>query len=167
METNLSNYCPHWIISIVTAQSGIDFLSGSSTLTSIAKKYERGLSEQYEPINFQYLEAIAEEKLRTLSEIEAAENAVTILNAYVYRRYKFHPDNKPRKITGLFSSEFKATKIPLPDQKELCKIFKAFIFSIRSNIYNYAPPGWTIIDEPEAQWLGELVAEPASIFDSF
>ena len=167
MEPKLSNYCPHWIISIVTAQSGIEFLSGSSTLTSIAKKYARGLSEQYEPINFQYIEAIAEEKLRTLSEIEAAENAVTILNAYVYRRYKFHPDNRPRKIVGLFSSEFDGTKIPLSDQKEVCKIFKAFIFSIRSNIYNYAPSGWTLVEEPDAQWLGELVAEVASIFDSF
>ena len=167
METILSNYCPHWIISIVTAQSGIDFLSGSSTLTSIAKKYSRGLSEQYDPVNYQYLEGIAEEKLRTLSDIEAAENAVIILNAYVYRRYKFHRDNKPRKITGLFGSEFSGTKVLLSDQREVCKLFKAFIFSIRSNIYNYAPSGWTIIEEPEGQWLGELVAEPSSIFDSF
>ena len=44
--------------------------------------------------------------------------------------------------------------------------FKAFIFSIRSNIYNFAPSGWTII-EPGSSWLGELVAEPSSIFDSF
>ena len=144
-----------------------DFLNGSSTLTSIAKKYSRGLSDQYEPINFQFIEGIAEEKLRTLSEIEAAENAVTILNAYVYRRYKFYPDNKPRKIMGLFSSEFDGTKVPLAEHQEFCKMFKAFIFSIRSNIYNYAPAGWTVMEEPEAQWLGELVAEPSSIFDSF
>ena len=165
-ETTLSNYCPHWIVSIVTAQSGIEFLSGSSTLPSIAKKYSRGLSEHYDNVDFQYISAIAEEKLRTLSQIEAAENAVVILNAYVYRRFKFHPDNKPRKITGLFGSEFSGIKVPLADQQELCKMFKAFIFSIRSNIYNYAPPGWTIIEEPEAKWLGELVAEPSSIFDS-
>ena len=165
-ETTLSNYCPHWIVSIVTAQSGIEFLSGSSTLPSIAKKYSRGLSEHYDTVDFQYISAIAEEKLRTLSQIEAAENAVVILNAYVYRRFKFHPDNKPRKITGLFGSEFSGVKVPLADQQELCKIFKAFIFSIRSNIYNYAPPRWTIIEEREAKWLGELVAEPSSIFDS-
>ena len=90
-----------------------------------------------------------------------------LFNAYVYRRYKFHPDNRPRRMTGLFSSEFKGTKIPPTDQKDICKNFKAFIFSIRSNIYNYAPAGWSIIEEPEAQWLGELIAEPASIFDSF
>ena len=165
-ETTLSNYCPHWIVSIVTAQSAIEFLSGSSTLPSIAKKYSRGLSEHYDTVDFQYISATAEEKLRTLSQIEAAENAVVILNAYVYRRFKFHPDNKPRKITGLFGSEFSGVKVPLADQQELCKMFKAFIFSIRSNIYNYAPPGWTIIEEPEAKWLGELVAEPSSIFDS-
>ena len=166
-ETTLSNYCPHWILSIVTAQSGIEFLNGSSTLTSIAKKYSRGLSEHYDTVNFQYIEGIAEEKLRTLSEIEAAENAVIILNAFIYRTYKFHRDNKPRKITGLFTSEFKGKKIPPSDHTEVCKSFKAFIFSIRSNIYNFAPSGWTIIEEPESSWLGELVAEPSSIFDSF
>ena len=39
------------------------------------------------------------------------------------------------------------------DQKELCKAFKAFIFSIRSNVYNYAPTGWSIVEEPESTWL--------------
>ena len=115
----------------------------------------------------QYIESIAEQKLRILSEIEAAENAVVILNAYVFRRYKFHPDNKPRRISGIFTSEFDGTKVPLLEEQEVCKGFKAFIFSIRSNVYNYAPSGWNIIEEPEVEWLGELIAEPSSIFDSF
>lgn len=145
----------------------MDFLVGSSTLPAIARKYCKGLSDHYDEINVNYIEAIAEDKLRTLAEIEAAENAVIILNAYVYRRFKYHPDNRPRKITGLFSSEFNGTKTPLSEQQEVTKNFKAFIFSIRSNVYNYAPSGWTIVEEPEADWLGELVAEPSSIFDSF
>ena len=116
---------------------------------------------------FESIEGIAEEKLRVLSEIEAGENAVIVLNAYVYRRYKFHPDNRPRRITGLFTSEFSGTKVPLEDPDKVSKAFKAFIFSIRSNVYNYAPNGWSIIEEPEVGWLGELVAEPSSIFDSF
>ena len=66
---------------------------------------------------------------------------------------------------GMFKSEFSGVKIPLPEEKEMVKMFKAFIFSIRSNVYNYAPTSWTIMAEPEAAWLGELVAEPASIFD--
>ena len=152
---------------MLTAHSAMDFLTGSSTLAAIGKKYSRGLSEQYDEINSQYIESIAEEKLRILSEIEAAENAVVILNSYVFRRFKFHPDNRPRRMTGLFSSEFSGTKTPLAEHKEVCKGFKAFIFSIRSNVYNYAPAGWTIIEEPEVSWLGELVAEPSSIFDSF
>ena len=145
----------------------MDFLIGSSTLTSICKKYSAGLSEQYDTIPSQYIEGIAEDKLRVLSEIEAGENAVIVLNAYVYRRYKFHPDNRPRRITGLFTSEFSGTKVPLEDPDKVSKAFKAFIFSIRSNVYNYAPNGWSIIEEPEVGWLGELVAEPSSIFDSF
>ena len=145
----------------------MDFLTGSSTLKSIANKYARGLDEQYDSVHTNYIESIAEDKLRTLSDIEAAENSTLILNAYVYRRYKFHPDNRPRKMTGLFTSEFKGTKTPLPEHNEAVKAFKAFIFSIRSNVYNYAPPGWSIIEEPDATWLGELVAQPSSIFDSF
>ena len=144
----------------------MDLLTGSSSLPSIVRKYSRGLAEHYEPINVGIIEGVAEEQLRILSEIEAAERAVIILNAYVYRRFKFHRDNRPRRFSGLFSSQFKGVKGPLPDQKELCTRFKAFIFSIRSNVYNYAPSGWRIIEEPEVEWLGELIAEPSSIFDS-
>ena len=53
----------------------------------------------------------------------------------------------------------------LKEKFKLLRVFKAFIFSIRSNVYNYAPTSWSIMEEPEASWLGELVAEPASIFD--
>ena len=83
----------------MTAQSGIEFLTGSSTLSAIVKKYSRGLGEHYNTLNWQYLEGISEDKLRILSEIEAADNAVPILNAYIYRKFKFHSDNRPRKIT--------------------------------------------------------------------
>ena len=165
MELALSNFCPLWIAGIVTAHSAIDYLTGSSQLDSIARKYARGLSSEYNEVHSGYISSIAEGKLRTLSEIEAAENATLILNAYIYRRFKYHRDNRPRKISSMFKSEFSGVKTPLPDEEEMIKMFKAFIFSIRSNIYNYAPTSWTIIEEPEAAWLGELVAEPSSIFD--
>ena len=162
---SVSNFCPLWIASIVTAHSAMDFLTGSSPLDAITKKYARGLSSEYNDVHSGYIYSIAEDKLRTLSEIEAAENATLILNAYIFRRFKYHRDNKPRKITGMFKSEFSGAKTPLPEEKEMVKMFKAFIFSIRSNVYNYAPTSWSIMEEPEASWLGELVAEPASIFD--
>ena len=105
----MANFCPGWIVSIVTAQSAMDFLTTSSGLEAIASKYSRGLSEQYDPIHPGIIASVAEEKLRTLAEIEAAENAVIILNAYIFRVYKFYPDNRSRKITGLFTSEFKGS----------------------------------------------------------
>ena len=149
----------------MTAQTAMEYLSGSSPIDSIARKYARGLSSEYNDVHSGYISSIAESKLRTLSEIEAAENATLILNAYIFRRFKYHRDNKPRRISGMFKSEFSGVKTPLPEEKEMVKMFKAFIFSIRSNVYNYAPTSWTIMAEPEASWLGELVAEPASIFD--
>mgnify|MGYP001250848355 FL=1 len=162
---SVSNFCPLWIASIVTAHSAMDYLTGSSPLDAITKKYARGLSSEYNDVHPGYISSIAEDKLRTLSEIEAAENATLILNSYIFRRFKYHRDNKPRKIMGMFKSEFSGAKTPLPEEKEMVKMFKAFIFSIRSNVYNYAPTSWNIMEEPEASWLGELVAEPASIFD--
>ena len=162
---SVSNFCPIWIASIVTAHSAMDYLTGSSPLDAITKKYARGLSSEYTDVHPGYISSISEDKLRTLSEIEAAENATLILNAYIFRRFKYHRDNKPRKIMGMFKSEFSGVKTPLPEEKEMVKMFKAFIFSIRSNVYNYAPTSWSIMEEPEAGWLGELVAEPASIFD--
>ena len=108
----------------MTAQSGIEFLTGSSTLSAIVKKYSRGLGEHYNTLNWQYLEGISEDKLRILSEIEAADNAVPILNAYIYRKFKFHSDNRPRKITGLFSSEFKGEKFPLLIIRRFVKVLR-------------------------------------------
>ena len=115
----MSNFCPLWIASIVTAHSAMDYLTGSSPLDAITKKYARGLSSEYNEVHPGYISSIAEDKLRTLSEIEAAENATLILNAYIFRRFKYHRDNKPRKITGMFKSEFSGAKTPLPEEKEM------------------------------------------------
>ena len=55
----------------------MDFLTGTSTLHAIAKKYSRGLSDQYDEVNSKFIESVAEEKLRILSEIEAAEKCLS------------------------------------------------------------------------------------------
>ena len=49
----------------MTAQSAMDFLTGSSGLDAIASKYSRGLAEQYDPIHPGIIGSVAEEKLRT------------------------------------------------------------------------------------------------------
>ena len=51
----------------------MDYLSGSSPIDSFARKYARGLSSEYNEVHSGYISSIAESKLRTLSEIEAAE----------------------------------------------------------------------------------------------
>jgi hypothetical protein len=59
----VSNYCPLWIASIVTAHSAMDYLTGSSQLDNISKKYARGLSSEYNEIHPGYIASIAEDKL--------------------------------------------------------------------------------------------------------
>ena len=48
--------------------------------------------------------------LEFLSEIEAGETAIDYINSYIYKRIKFHANNKPRKLTGLFVDEFAPLK---------------------------------------------------------
>ena len=73
-------------------------------------KYSRNWGEHYNTLNWQYLEGISEDKLRILSD-KAADNAVPLPKAYIYRKFKFHPDNRPRKITGYLVQNLRE-KIP-------------------------------------------------------
>ena len=117
----------------------MDFLTGSSSLPSIVRKYSRGLAEHYEAINVGIIEGVAEEQLRILSEIEAAERAVIILNAYVYRRFKFHRDNRPRRFSGLFSSQFKGVKGPYQIKKNFA-LGSRLSYSVSGLMYTIMRP---------------------------
>ena len=56
--------------------------------------------------------------LEFLSEIEAGETAIDYINSYIFKRIKFHANNKPRKLTGLFVDEFAALKLKIIVQKK-------------------------------------------------
>ena len=71
------------------------------------------------------------------------------------------------KLQDYLLQNLKDQKIQFPNIRSYVQLLKAFIFSLRSNVYNYAPASWSIIEEPEVGWLGELVAEPSSIFRQF
>ena len=91
---------------------------------------------------------------------------IVILNAYIFRRYKFHPDNKPRRISGLFTSEFNGTKIPLLKNRKCVRGLKLLYLVFAQMCIIMPPPVGLLLGNPK-QDGGELVAEPSSIFDSF
>lgn len=160
----MSNFCPEWVYALCCAKTASDFLSSNSPLSAIAKKFSNKLSEHYDEIKFEEIVDTAEKILQFLSEINASEEAVNMLNDFIYVRSSLNSNGSPRKIQSVFSSEFNSTKLKEYGQDKTNKVFKASIFSIRNDVLPKAPPGWTINDVPDIDWLGQVFEEEVDNF---
>lgn len=163
----MSNFCPEWIFSICSANTAVEFLSQETFIESCAKKYSDGLSAHYSKIPPDIIVLSAQELLLFLSEIDAGESAVTLLNNYIFNRLKFEATRKPRKIKGMFGSALDPTKTQEYASEKCTKLFKAMIFGLRSKANPTAPSGWHISQEENLDWFGELLIKKTSVFDSF
>ena len=79
----MSNFCPEWVFSICSANSAIEFLSQETSIESCAVKYADGISKNYQTIAPESITSTAEQLLLFLSEIDAGDTAVSLLNTYV------------------------------------------------------------------------------------
>ena len=163
----MSNFCPEWIFSVCTAHTSIEFLSEDTSIDSCAVKYADGLNAQYNQIEAEIISGSAQELLIFLSEIDAGDTAVPLLNSFIYNRLKFEATKKPRKIRGLFGSAFDSTKTQEYSSEKCVKLFKAMIFGLRSKVNAHAPSGWDIRQETNLEWLGSLLSKKTSVLDSF
>ena len=163
----MSNFCPEWVFSICSANTAVEFLSQATFLESCAKKYSAGLSAQYFPVELELMALSAQELLLFLSEIDAGESAVPLLNDYIFNRLKFEATRKPRKIKGMFGSAFDATKVQEYSSEKCTKLFKAMVFGLRSKANPSAPSNWNITQEENLEWFGKLLTQKTSILDSF
>ena len=77
-------YCPRFIYDMAVARSAAEYLGAELALETYAKKYAEGLTELYSEIALISITEPAESMLQFLSEIEAGELAVELLNDYVY-----------------------------------------------------------------------------------
>ena len=111
-------------------------------------------------------EEAATKILEFLNEIEAGSTAIEYLDAYVYKRVKFHANNKPRKLQGLFIDEFAPMKTRDYSAEKAVILFKAFVFSSRSGLATDVPAGWEINEEEGIGWFGDLMKSEPTIFDS-
>ena len=163
----MSNFCPEWIFSICSASTAGEFLSQNTSIESCAVKYADGLSSNYTKIEPDLISLSAQGLLFFLSEIDAGETAVDLLNNFVFNRLKFEATKKPRKIRTLFGSAFDPTKTQEYSDEKCVKLFKAMVFGLRSKVHPTAPPGWHITQETNLEWLGKLFSHKTSILDSF
>ena len=162
----MSKFCPEWVFSASVAGSAGGFLSGNAPLTVFANHFANGLNNHYAEIKSEIIEDSATKILEFLSEIEAGETAIDYINSYIFKRIKFHANNKPRKLTGLFIDEFAPLKTKDYSSEKATILFKAYVFSSRSGLTTEVPSGWEVQNEDGIGWFGELMSSEPTIFDS-
>ncbi len=160
----MSNFCPEWIYGICAAKTSFDFLNTNNTLTIISKKFAIGLSENYNEVKTEEIELLSQKILEFLSEINASDQAIDIINDYIYSRTNFSSNGSERKLSGMFSSAFDGEKTKDYSVEKSLKIFKANIYSIRNGIMEKSTPGWSILDKEDIGWLGDLFDKEIDIF---
>lgn len=164
----MSNFCPEWIYGCSCAYTAHGFLSSENSLNSIARKFSKGLSENYNEIKFEEISETAEGMLQFLSEIEVGDEAVDYLNHYIYKRIHYLNSGSERKISGMFASPLSPEKKRDYSVDQTVKVFRATIFGIRNDTMPKAPPGWVIADvEDGLEWFKNLVEQPVDILDNF
>ena len=161
----MSEFCPEWVFGVCCAKTAHDFLCTNNSINMLSKKFSNELSEHYNEIKFEEVTDCAEKLLQFLSDVGAGEEAVVLLNDYIYYRTKFSSNGGERKIKSMFSSAFDGNKIKDYDSIKTLKIFKATIFSIRNGVYEKATPGWKITDVEDIDWLGEIFEKDVDVSD--
>ncbi|MDG2355860.1 MAG: hypothetical protein P8L82_07560 [Paracoccaceae bacterium] len=162
----MAKFCPEWVFSACIAKAAGGFLTGNIPLSSLSTKLTDGLNQYYNEIKAESIEEAATKILEFLNEIEAGSTAIEYLNAYIYKRVKFHANNKPRKLQGLFVDEFAPMKTRDYSAEKAVILFKAFVFSSRSGLATDVPAEWEINEEEGIGWFGDLMKSEPTIFDS-
>ena len=62
-------FCPEWIFNLCVARTAYEFIISDLPIKAYAKKYEKGLSDHYQSVTHEEIEASAELILRFLVEI--------------------------------------------------------------------------------------------------
>ena len=162
----MAKFCPEWVFSACVAKAAGGFLTGNAPLSSIANNLTSELNQHYNEIKAESIEEAATKILEFLSEIEAGETAIVYINSYIFKRVKFHANNKPRKLQGLFVDEFAPLKTKDYNAEKAIILFKAFVFSSRSGLNTEVPIDWAIEEEEGIGWFGDLMKTEPSIYNS-
>ena len=161
-------FAPNWVFEIAVMRTASEFLSSEIGIEAFGKKYAEGLSKLYStPIEPEFFTDTAQSVLEFLSEVEAGEQAVELLNDFCYFRLYNEGVNRPRKMRSMFGSVEDAVKTKEYSPETALKSFKAYVFGLRSNTVPTAPDGWKIETDEHIELLKPLLEEQVSILDIF
>ena len=132
--------CPDWIFDILNARVCTQFLSDSHPLEMSSNHFVDQLASSYSAVDPKLVAETAEYMVRFLSEVDAGEEAVNVLNDFVYFRMNYETTTKKRNLKPLFGNP--EDGVAIIKHFEGLKRFKAYVFGLRSNNSPTPPPGW-------------------------
>ena len=159
-------FCPNWIFDICASRTAKEFLEGEISLEGVAKKYSTYISEHYHEIQPATVQQTVEGILVFLSEIDANEMAVELLNDFCHFRLYFEKMGSPRKMKPLFGSLEDPAKTNEVAGEGVIKAFRAYVFALRSNAGLKAPVGWLLEEDQHIPKLAEVAGRKVSILDA-
>ena len=129
-------HCPGWILCIFCANSARETLLYSAPINTIVKKYSATIDEHYSEISPDFIQGCAEKMLASLVEVDAGSAAEEIIRGYIHKKIKTKDDGSARKLSGIFSSEFKGERTPTGTEKYIVTRKK----TRRPKVRRLAPP---------------------------
>lgn len=158
-------YCPAWIYSIICNEICKNYLTSELDISAFAKKYAAKAEQTFSDLDASKLAAGAEAIIRFLGSVEGVD-VVQVCNAFTYNTALFERDGSPRKGKGLFKKDdSQGVKLEALDE-DAEKLFRTFVFRLRSNPDLLAPEGWSLRSVEGLKWVADVVEQEVSFMDS-
>ena len=152
----MSSYIPEWVFNLSCGMIASEFLTKNLTLHVISKKYSESISKEYNLVDPESFEEVAEQFLLLLNELEVGPQSIDFLNGYCCYKLNFVNPKTRRNLKGIFNKELKGTSSIEYSKPKALKTFKAYIFSQRSGQMEFAPAGWTIDKDITIDFLNAI-----------
>ena len=131
----------------------------------MARRYSKGLLGKYDEVNPIEISSIAEDIIRLLAEVEAGSDAIKYLDGFIYNTINFD-NGKIRNRKPLLGSIFDGERDRHYEERDIVKMFKSYMYSLRSDLSKPSPSGWKIDDEKDIDFLRDMATEEFTIFDA-
>ena len=155
-------YCPKWVFDICVAVSAESFIVDDILIDISAKRFSRGLNQQYREVKLLEIKYGAEAIIRFMGEIKNPQyEPYERLRQFLYHTLKFEKNFflSKRKFKKLIGSPFNGTKKKEYSEDLTLADFKKFIYSLRADLVEKAPMSWDIRgdDEDDIGFLKDLL----------
>ena len=157
--------CPKWVFEAACGQAASEYLSRQIDLNTVSSGYASVLSSFYQTINPAEVANVIEHILRFLDDLNAGESAAPLAIGFCYNKISFEQSNKPRKLKGLLGSADDPVKSREHSSEAAVKAFKAYVYALRNEIAELAPPGWQLSDVTESEVFQKLATQNLSPLD--